>query len=168
MSQVYRIRHQKSSQNQMHHHSVIPIEYIRIQEVVSDTKDDFVQSYNISKGCSPAIILYTAVILNCLSKISFGKIKDQIENMKYHAKHIDKVTFGIDRTFNLGPLFLTVVNYKNSRLQWRSKNGNPTVIGPMFLHKDATQLQYMHFLSHLKGIYSIIIVNYFRPPLFRR
>ena len=48
----------------MYHASVIPYEHIRIQEVVSDKKDDFVQSYNLSKGCSMDIIIWTAVILN--------------------------------------------------------------------------------------------------------
>lgn len=72
--------------------------------------------------------------------------------MEYHAKNCDEIIFGIDRTFNLGPLFLTVLNYKDSRMIRRANNQQILKIGPMFLHKEATKEQYEHFLSHVKRI----------------
>ena len=49
---------------------------------------------------------------------------------------------GIDRTFNLGPVFVTNCVYKNSKVVRKETGDHPIFIGPMFLHWEGSFLTY--------------------------
>ena len=105
-------------------------------EKVNDAEENFVQFYGQSKNCSPFFILYT---------------QDQITDMRFHLANSNNQIFGIDRTFNLGPLFLTALSYKDIRLQRSTSAEHPVKLGALMLHKQARDLDYILFLSHIKG-----------------
>ena len=71
---------------------------------------------------------------------------DQIADLTSNSKD---VIIGIDRTFNLGPYFLTVFSFKNQKVIRRATQENPIFIGPMILHKKATYDVYHLFFAHI-------------------
>lgn len=58
---------------------------------------------------------------------------------------------GIDRTFNLGPVFVTNFVYKNSKVVRKETGDRPIFIGPMFLHLESSHLTYNTFFAHIKA-----------------
>jgi hypothetical protein len=54
---------------------------------------------------------------------------------------------GIDRTFNLGDVYVTVTSFKHQGLLRRTTNEPPIVFGPMLLHGSATWEVYSGFLT---------------------
>ena len=71
-------------------------------------------------------------------------------DLVFNAQNNPDLIIGIDRTFNLGKLYLTSLCYKNIRYK-KSNGTNPIKLGPMFLHREATQEQYTMFLSFIKN-----------------
>jgi hypothetical protein len=58
---------------------------------------------------------------------------------------------GIDRTFNLGPVFVTNFVYKNSKVVRKEAGDHPIFIGPMFLNWEGSFLIYNTFFAHIKA-----------------
>jgi hypothetical protein len=58
---------------------------------------------------------------------------------------------GIDRTFNLGPVFVTNFVYKNSKVVRKETGDHPIFIGPMFLNWEGSFLIYNTFFAHIKA-----------------
>ena len=56
-------------------------------------------------------------------------------------KHI----ISVDRTFNLGPMFLTTTVYKHFNVLRTGTEDYPLFIGPMFLHWEASFQTYADF-----------------------
>ena len=52
---------------------------------------------------------------------------------------------GVDRTFNLGPCFLTCMVYQNHNLIRKHTKSSPIMLGPMFLHWDGLYSTYCEF-----------------------
>jgi len=63
---------------------------------------------------------------------------------------IDSI-IGIDRTFNLGPCFLTALVYQNFNLVRKSTQTAPIMLGPVFLHWDGLYPTYCDFLSKIRS-----------------
>lgn len=95
------------------------------------------------KNSSPMIILYT---------------DDQISQLKFHANNFDDMIFGIDKTFNMGSLFVTAISYKDRRMVSKTTKARPVKIGPIFLHKESTENSFSFFLSEIKR--NIILLAY--------
>ena len=57
---------------------------------------------------------------------------------------------GIDRTFNVGELYLTVMSYKNVRVVSNSTKENPISIGPIMLHRQSEFREYSLLLNSFK------------------
>ena len=114
----------------------IPDEFVKLQSMVNDPEDDYVREYSHKKGLAPTIILYK---------------KEQIDDLEFNAKYTNDFVIGIDRTFNLGSLYVTALSYKNKRFLSSSTKDHPVKLGPVFLHKEATEEQYTYFLSSIKG-----------------
>ncbi|ESO87422.1 hypothetical protein LOTGIDRAFT_166572 [Lottia gigantea] len=72
-------------------------------------------------------------------------IEEQLADLKFFLKNSDSSIIGVDRTFNLGPFFVTCLVYKNNRVLRRETNDHPIFIGPMLLHKDATEVSIEDF-----------------------
>ena len=79
----------------------------------------FVQKVFLSKGKSPTI-------------------EQQLADMRRFCCASDangtRSVLGVDRTFNLGPCFVTVVVYKCRAVVRNDSRSHPTFVGPMFQH----------------------------------
>jgi len=57
---------------------------------------------------------------------------------------------GVDRTFNLGEMFLTTIVCKHPAIVRSSTNENPIFLGPMYIHGRSLFEDYHSFFSHVK------------------
>jgi hypothetical protein len=94
----------------------------------------FVQHVYKSKGRLPNFILYD---------------ESQVDDLQYFVSHQGNSPLGIDRTFNLGPYFVTSFVYK--RIIRSNNSEHPLFLGPIFLHRDATFEAYHSFFSTVKA-----------------
>lgn len=76
---------------------------------------------------------------------------EQLEDMKSNCIGPNGSVIGIDRTFNLGPCFVTTTTYKNVKILKRETLQNPIFLGPIFLHWDGETDSYFKFLCHLNS-----------------
>ena len=101
-------------------------------------KDDFVKEVVYSKDNNkpPALICYTS---------------EQLLDMQNFLKIDSERIIGIDRTFNLGSVYVTNMVYKNKKVISKETGDHPIFIGPLFLHWEGSFLSYHTFLSHVKA-----------------
>ena len=109
--------------------------------VINGVQDhEFIQSVTLAKGKSPVIIAY---------------LPEQLDDMKrFRRKDTPsslRSVLGIDRTFNLGPCFVTTLVYKNMALVRKESNDHPVFLGPVLLHFDAKTDTFLTFFSHLSS-----------------
>lgn len=148
MEQIYKIKSRALQSRKSENNFDIPSEFIDIQKLLIDPGNKFIQEYYHRKGDAPSVLLYT---------------DDQIDDLAYHVGYTDDLVIGIDRTFNMSSLYVTAISYKNSRLISNTTKTHPIKLGPIFLHKEATETQYSYFLSSIKGIYcNFIFLNSLR------
>jgi len=113
--------------------------------VINGVQDnEFIQAVMLCKGKSPTVI---------------GYLPDQITDMRRFChkdtpEHLRSV-IGIDRTFNLGPCFLTTLVYKNMSVLRKETTDNPVFLGPVLFHVDAKTETYASFFSHLAGVFGV-------------
>jgi len=62
---------------------------------------------------------------------------------------------GVDRTFNLGPCFVTTLVYKNRSVVRKASNDSPIFVGPVMFHFDAKTETYTAFFSHLAAVLGV-------------
>ena len=74
--------------------------------------------------------------------------------MKFHCLHVDNLIIGIDRTFNVGPYYLTAMSYKNARVISNSTKQKPICIGPIMLHRQSNFREYSILMSTFKSAIS--------------
>ena len=85
----------------------------------------------------------------------------QIEDLVYHIKNFEvisiisilikyKTVIGIDRTFNVGSLYLTSMVFKCKRINSRATKESPLMLGPAFLHRESKLKDYSLFLGQVK------------------
>jgi hypothetical protein len=100
--------------------------------------NDFVQEavYTNGNNKPPSLICYT---------------KTQLDDMKLHLRNDVDCVVGFDRTFNLGPTFVTNLVYKNKKVLKKSSSDHPIFIGPVFFHWDVNYCTYHTFFSHVKA-----------------
>jgi hypothetical protein len=66
--------------------------------------------------------------------LSFGSLRI------WHIQSDPSCTIGVDRTFNLGPAYVTNFVYKNKKVVKKSSRDNPIFLGPVFFHWDASDI----------------------------
>ena len=59
-----------------------------------------------------------------------------MEDMKTNCAGTNGSVIGIDKTFNLGPCFVTTTTYNNWEILKHETLENPIFFGPSFLHWD--------------------------------
>ena len=98
----------------------------------------FIQEIIQTKGKPPSVILY---------------LKEQIQDIKLFCSSDKKrpSVLGVDRTFNLGPCFVTVLVYQQNNLFRKGTSNHPIMLGPVFLHWDGLYTTYNRFFSHIQG-----------------
>ena len=94
----------------------------------------YVQTIIHNKDQVPSVICYT---------------NEQMKDLKHFLKHTKSQPIGIDRTFNLGSFYVTLLVYKNQRIFRKNSSEHPIFLGPVLLHKDATYKTYKTFLEHI-------------------
>ena len=58
---------------------------------------------------------------------------------------------GVDRTFNLGPCYVTILVYHQNNLIRKGTQYHPIMLGPVYLHWDGLFTTYHPFFSHLQS-----------------
>lgn len=74
---------------------------------------------------------------------------EQIEDMR-NCMTNDSV-IGIDRTFNLGPCFLTTLVYQNFNLIRKGSSTSPVMLEPVFIHWNGQFSTYCEFFSKIRS-----------------
>ncbi|XP_076062752.1 uncharacterized protein LOC143037942 [Oratosquilla oratoria] len=82
-------------------------------------------------GHPPSVILYT-----------LEQLQDLVTD--------EKTVFGVNRTFNLGLCFVTLIVYKN-KLFGKLSQDNLLMLGPIYLHWNATFFTYSRFFTHISA-----------------
>ena len=134
--QIRNIKYNQKKQQKTASASNVADQIIDISSMVN--KDDFVKEvvYSESNGKPPSIICYTS---------------DQLTDLQQFLKPDSDRILGIDRTFNLGPVYVTNFVYKNTKVISKETGDHPIFVGPMFLHWEGSFLSYHTFLSHVKA-----------------
>ncbi|XP_070212605.1 uncharacterized protein [Littorina saxatilis] len=74
----------------------------------------------------------------------------------YHEEQMQKIrafcgrgttVLGVDKTYNLGDLLVTALNFKNVSLLNERTDSAPIYIGPVYMHSSSTFEDYFYFLS---------------------
>ena len=86
------------------------------------------------KDKSPYVILYTEEM-----------IKDLLLNFQNHPD----IVLGVDKTYNLGQVFVTTTVYKNKAVHQKKTKQCPIFFGPMLLHSNSQNMSFHCFFSHL-------------------
>lgn len=112
----------------------------RMQTEETTTHARFIQDIHYSAGKVASIVLFTE---NC------------IEITKQMCCHGDEpYVLGVDRTFNLGDIFVTVTSFKHTGLLRARSADHPVIFGPLLLHDNSTTKVYRSFsvicTRHLK------------------
>jgi len=104
------------------------------QVITMATDHTFVQNVFISKGAPPAAIVYT---------------KEGLDDLKCVLTNEPNTVLGVDRTFNLGEMFVTTIVYKHPALVRKSTGESPLFVGPMLIHGRSLTEDYDSFFSHV-------------------
>ena len=100
--------------------------------------NNFVRAVTHEANSSPTIFLYTDTTVKLL---------------KHMCCDGDTTTIlAVDRTFNLGKVFVTVTVFKNLSLLRRGTQEHPLMYGPIMLHGNSTFSTYHSFFAHIAAV----------------
>jgi len=99
------------------------------------THDDFVQSVTLTHARVPCIVLYSNRQLSDLKAFCFHKQEGSV--------------WSVDKTYNLGHVYVTVTVYRNLALQRNGTGTTPTFIGPLFIHGNSDFCTFASFFGHV-------------------
>jgi hypothetical protein len=119
--QIRNVKHVQKKQRKSTSFGNVADEIIDIFSMVN--KDTFVKEVVYTQGNNkpPSVICYTD-----------DQLKDLQQFLKSDKVHI----LGVDRTFNLGAIFVTNFVYKNTKVTSKESGDHPIFVGPLFLHRD--------------------------------
>ena len=129
---IYREKRKVSKQPTNHN---VADEVLTVMGQIHD--HPYVQEMVLTKGKQPVTILYS---------------EDQMSDFRRNCVGYNSSVIGVDRTFNLGKVFVTTMTYKNRCVTNRKTGQYPVFLGPVCLHWDAEQSTYYKFFSHVKDI----------------
>ena len=72
--------------------------------------------------------------------------------LKHFSSAVKTSVIGVDRTFNLGPCYVTTTVFQEKKLQRKGTNTNPIIFGPLYLHWDGAFHTYQRFFTHLASV----------------
>ena len=75
--------------------------------------------------------------------------ENQRDDLIFFLSQKSEYPIEVDRTFNLGRFFVTVLVYKNVRLVRADDGDHPLFIGPVFIHRDATFKEYTNLFIEM-------------------
>jgi len=94
----------------------------------------FVQCVTVNKERMPCVILYKSEQLNLIRNFCFNS---------------EGSVLCVDKTYNLGSVFVTCTVFKHKAVLRRSTDDEPIFIGPMFLHAHSDFYSFSIFFNHL-------------------
>ena len=108
-----------------------------LQILLSDmATNEFQQEVIQSRDGLTNIILYT---------------EQQLEELKNFCSNPKGTgVIGVDRTFNLGAVYLTILVYQNTNLLRKTTHVAPIMLGPCYMHWNGNYETYHCFFSHLQ------------------
>jgi len=113
-----------------------------VQSVLSSVQThQYVKEVCVRQGMSPVIMCYTEEQIADLKRFCSSKTPSFL-----------RTVLGVDRTFNLGPCFVTVSVYRNMSVLRKSAVDNPIFIGPVMFHFDGKAETYRRFFSTLSDL----------------
>ena len=98
-------------------------------------RDEFVRGVHVAGARVPCILLFTDRQLREVKTFCFHKTNGSV--------------LAVDKTFNLGAMYVTVTTYQNLALNRVTSGRSPTFIGPMFVHGQSDVSTYNYFFSQL-------------------
>ena len=108
-----------------------------LQRIIGNIHENrFVKDVGVRSGRSPVIIAYTDDQISDLKRFSAASTSCQLRSV-----------IGVDRTFNLGPCYVTLMVFKNMALMRNVSRDNPLFVGPAMFHYDAKQDTYRKFFD---------------------
>ncbi|XP_065321173.1 uncharacterized protein LOC135928628 [Gordionus sp. m RMFG-2023] len=107
-------------------------------------KYPILKKIDISPDRVCSLILYTSLML---------------DNIKYICSQDFPSIIGVDKTYNLGPLFVTTTVFKNQVLMSKYSQDHPIFFGPIFLHGSSDYETFNIFFSHLEGVFKKNKIN---------
>ena len=114
---------------------------VQVLSMLNSDSHPFVQSVHVGRGKSPCVLLYTE-----------HQLSDMRRFCCQGSDGAPQSVLGVDRTFNLGPCFVTVIVYTCKAVVRNDTRSHPTFVGPMFLHWDGQYLTYRRFFSEVQGL----------------
>jgi len=113
-----------------------------VQSVLTSVQTHpYVKEVCIRHNMSPAIICYTDEQIADLKRFCSSKTPTFL-----------RTVLGFDRTFNLGPCYVTVTVYRNLSVVRKSTSDNPIFLGPVMFHFDGKAETYRRFFSTLSDL----------------
>ncbi|XP_076039143.1 uncharacterized protein LOC143024181 isoform X2 [Oratosquilla oratoria] len=125
-------KQERKESGKVGHQTNLADEIVSLVRDISGREHEFIKELVHIGGQPPSVILYTA---------------EQLHDFATS----EKTVFGVDRTFNLGPCFVTLIVYKSKKLLRKSSQENPVMLGPIYLHWNATFFTYTRFFTHISA-----------------
>ena len=101
--------------------------------------EPFIQVVQLTNRKVPTVILYGPRQLHEIRSFCFDARRGSI--------------LSLDKTYNLGSLFVTVSTYVNMALRRLNTGDSPVFIGPLFLHGNSDASTFHSFFGHLRGCF---------------
>lgn len=135
LQQIYdKQKYEKSKERQQSGHTNNIADQIKHIENMVSEGDNFVRSIIRNNKKPPCIILYT---------------DEQITDLK-NLCCSGQTVLGIDKTFMLCKMHVTVTCYKQMTVNRHRTDEPPLFIGPLFIHDNSDFETYSYFFHHLK------------------
>ena len=97
---------------------------------------DFIKAVVQLEDHAPAVICYT---------------KQMMDDLKSALTNEPGTILGIDKTFNLGPCYVTSFIFSNYAFTRKSTSNSPIFWGPMYLHGSSLHEDFHTFTSHVSS-----------------
>ena len=100
--------------------------------------DSFVRSVTFESNKVPSVLLFTDKTMELLQACCVEGLAPSV--------------LGVDRTYNLGEVYVTATCFQHRGLVTRDKNEVPVMVGPILLHGNSSHDIYVHLFSKLACI----------------
>ena len=102
----------------------------RIISMQTNTQSSYIKVITSSNGNPPSTILYNSLQLKIIEAMFNSKVP---------------IILGVDRTFNIGPVFATLIIFQIECFHNKRSRRPAVFLGPVYLHHDAIFEAYLHW-----------------------
>ena len=135
LKQIYNVlQRNRQKENEVNGHLNNFADQIRHLENLVSENSPYVRSVLHTSGRTPSVVLFH---------------DEQIEDLKNVCRSGEAV-LGIDKTFNLCKMHVTVTCFKQTSVNRVGTENHPIFLGPMFIHDNSDFESYCHFLHQIK------------------